>query len=30
MTDDPIFALLGEGVPGLARRALRVTREGIE
>jgi aminoglycoside phosphotransferase (APT) family kinase protein len=28
-TDDPLFALLGDGVPALARRALRVTTEGF-
>jgi aminoglycoside phosphotransferase (APT) family kinase protein len=30
MTDDPIFELLGDGVPGLARRALRIAKEGFE
>jgi len=28
-TDDPFFGLLGDGVPTLARRALRVTTEGV-
>jgi aminoglycoside phosphotransferase (APT) family kinase protein len=30
VTDDPIFGLLGDGVPELARRALRITDGGFE
>jgi aminoglycoside phosphotransferase (APT) family kinase protein len=29
MTDDPFFARLGEGVPGLALHALALTRTGL-